>query len=172
MTEKTLVIEHEEMLRQAMLTSNVKALDELIDHDLIFVNHFGQVLKKEADLEAHRSGVVNFTAITVTEQRVKLLDLSAITVTRVSLEGNAGADSIEEEMCYTRVWQYIDGKLKIISAIADPLNNLEKVSKFETDINKRTPCKRVSLLLLAEGRAANLLQRKWNECFWIETGNR
>ncbi|MCM3789017.1 nuclear transport factor 2 family protein [Domibacillus indicus] len=113
--KKTMVVEHEERLRQAMLTSNVKALDELIDHDLIFVNHFGQVLTKEADLEAHRSEVVNFTDITVMEQRVKLLDLSAITVTRVSLEGNAGADSIEEEMCYMRVWRPIDGKLKIIS---------------------------------------------------------
>lgn len=97
------------------MTSGVKALDELIDQDLIFVNHFGQILTKEADLEAHRSGAFNFTAITVLEQRVKLLDPSAITVTRVSLKGNAGADSIEEEMCYTRVWQYIDGKLKIIS---------------------------------------------------------
>ncbi|MEM1505577.1 nuclear transport factor 2 family protein [Domibacillus sp. 8LH] len=73
--EKTLVVKHEEMLRQAMLTSNVKALNELIDHDLIFVNHFGQILTKEADLEAHRSGVLNFTAITVMEQRVKLLYL-------------------------------------------------------------------------------------------------
>lgn len=59
------------------------------------------------------------------------------------------------------------GNSKLSPAIAVPLNNLEKVSKFETGINKRTLCKRVSLLLLAEGRAANFLQRKWNECFWI-----
>lgn len=149
------------MLRQAMLTSSVKALDKLIDQDLIFVNHFRKILTKEVDLEAHCSGVSNFTAITVMEQRVKLLHPSAITVTRVSLKGNAGADSIEEEMCYTRVWHNISmGNSKLSQAIAAQLNNLEKVSKFETDINKRTPCKRVSLLLLAEGRAANLLQRK------------
>lgn len=113
--EKTLVIEHEEMLRQAMRTSHVEMLDELIHDDLIFVNHFGQILTKEADLEAHRSGALNFTDINVIDQRVKLLDRLAITVTRVSLKGTAGAEPIEDEMCYTRVWQTIDGKLKIIS---------------------------------------------------------
>lgn len=64
-----------------------------------FVNHLGQILTKKADLEVHRSVALNFTAITIMEQRVKLLDPSTITVTRVSLNGNAGADSIEEKMC-------------------------------------------------------------------------
>ncbi|MGG3452254.1 nuclear transport factor 2 family protein [Domibacillus aminovorans] len=113
--EETLIIEHEEMLRKAMLSSNLKTLDELIHDDLIFVNHFGQILTKEADIEAHRSGVLNFTDIEVMDQRVKLLDRSAVTVTRVSLKGTVGADSIEDEMCYTRIWQNIDGKMKIIS---------------------------------------------------------
>jgi len=80
-----------------------------------FVNHFGQLLTKEADIEAHRSGVLGFTEINVMDQRVKLLDCSAITVTRVSLKGTVGAEPIEGETCYTRVWQPIDGKLKIVS---------------------------------------------------------
>ncbi|OAH57768.1 MULTISPECIES: nuclear transport factor 2 family protein [Bacillaceae] len=95
--EETLIIEHEEMLRKAMLSSNLKTLDEMIHDDLIFVNHFGQILTKEADIEAHRSRVLNFTDIEVMDQRVKLLDRSAVTVTRVSLKGTVGADSIENE---------------------------------------------------------------------------
>jgi len=113
--EENLIIEHEEMLRKAMLSSNLKALDELIHDDLIFVNHFGQILTKEADIEAHRSGLLKFTDIKVMDQRVKLLDTSAVTVTRVSLKGTYGADSIEDEMSYTRVWQNIGGEMKIIS---------------------------------------------------------
>jgi hypothetical protein len=46
---------------------------------------------------------------------VILLDSSAVTVTRVSLKGIFGVESIEVEMCYTRVWQNSDGKMKIIS---------------------------------------------------------
>lgn len=64
-----------------------------------FVNHFRKILTKEADLEVHRSVALNFTAIIIMEQRVKPLDPSTITVTRVSLNGNAGTDSIEEKMC-------------------------------------------------------------------------
>jgi hypothetical protein len=43
-------MEHEEMLRKAMLSSDLQTLDELIHDDLIFVNHFGQILTKEADI--------------------------------------------------------------------------------------------------------------------------
>ncbi|MET1029659.1 nuclear transport factor 2 family protein [Domibacillus tundrae] len=78
-------------------------------------NHFGEILTKEADIEAHRSEVLNFTHIQVIDQRARLLDRSAITVTRVSLKGTLGADSIEDEMGYARVWQNIGGKMKIIS---------------------------------------------------------
>jgi hypothetical protein len=113
--EETLIMEHEEVLRKAMLTSDLKTLDELIHDDLIFVNHFGQILTKEADIEAHRSGVLNFTDIKVIDQRVKLLDNLAVTVTRASLKGTFGTESIEDEICYTRVWQNIGGKMKIIS---------------------------------------------------------
>ncbi|MEK4487017.1 nuclear transport factor 2 family protein [Psychrobacillus sp. FSL H8-0484] len=46
--EENLIIEHEEMLRKAMLSSNLKTLDQLIHDDLIFVNHFGQILTKRS----------------------------------------------------------------------------------------------------------------------------
>ncbi|PUB08241.1 nuclear transport factor 2 family protein [Paenisporosarcina sp. OV554] len=46
--EEALIIEHEEMLRKAMLSSNLIILDELIHDDLIFVNHQseGKILRK------------------------------------------------------------------------------------------------------------------------------
>jgi hypothetical protein len=56
--DETQIIQYEEMLRKAMLSSDVKVLGELIHDDLIFVNHFGQILTKGADIEAHRSGVL------------------------------------------------------------------------------------------------------------------
>ncbi|WP_239984865.1 nuclear transport factor 2 family protein [Sporolactobacillus pectinivorans] len=49
--KKSEIIECEKRLQEAMLSSDVTALDELIDDDLIFVDHFGQILTKENDLE-------------------------------------------------------------------------------------------------------------------------
>src|SRR3954470_4279295 len=108
-------MEHEEMLRKAMLSSDLKTLDELIHDNLIFVNHFGQILTKEADIEAHRSGVLNFTDIKILDQKVILLENSAVTVTRAALKGIFGIETIEDEMCYSRVWQMNGDKLTIVS---------------------------------------------------------
>lgn len=39
--DETKIIAHEELLRAAMLSSDVEQLDELIADDLILVTHFG-----------------------------------------------------------------------------------------------------------------------------------
>ncbi|WP_026692333.1 nuclear transport factor 2 family protein [Peribacillus kribbensis] len=109
------IIDYEESLQTAMLSSNVEMLDELIADDLIFVNDLGQILSKEADIEAHRSGNLKITGIDVLEQRIRLLNTLALTVTRVALTGTFGEEPINGEFCYTRVWEYRNGELKIIS---------------------------------------------------------
>ena len=113
--EESLVINYEERLREAMLIGDVNSLDNLINDNLIFVNHFGQILTKEADIEAHRSGVLNFTDIKILVQKVILLENSAVTVTRAALKGIFGIETIEDEMCYSRVWQMNGDKLTIVS---------------------------------------------------------
>jgi ketosteroid isomerase-like protein len=58
--EETLIEDLEEKLRQAMLASDIEALDELIADDLIFTMHTGLVINKQDDLEAHRTGIQKF----------------------------------------------------------------------------------------------------------------
>lgn len=113
--KKGLIVDYEEQLRKAMLTGDVTTLAELIDDNLIFVNHFGQILTKEADIEAHRSGLLNFTDIKILDQKVILLENSAVTVTRAALKGTIGTEPIEDEMCYSRVWKMTGDKLTIVS---------------------------------------------------------
>ena len=112
--DETVIIACEERLRSAMLSSNVEVLDELIADDLIFVNHVGQILSKESDLEAHRSGNLKITEIDILDQRIRLFDMLAVTVTRVTLTGISGTP-FEGEFCYTRVWQCHMGKWKVVS---------------------------------------------------------
>lgn len=65
--EERLIFDYEERLRKAMLIGDVDSLDNLINDNLIFVNHFGQILTKEADIEAHRSGLLTFTDIKISD---------------------------------------------------------------------------------------------------------
>ncbi|RRJ67268.1 nuclear transport factor 2 family protein [Paenibacillus oralis] len=112
--DKAQIIANEELLRTAMLSGNVELLDELIADDLIFVNQFGQTLSKESDIEAHRSGNLKLTQIDIVDQKIKLLDAVAVTITQVTIAGTFGTP-FQGDFCYTRVWQYRMGKWKIVS---------------------------------------------------------
>ena len=110
------VIEYEEMLRSAMLSNNVELLEELLSDELIFVNHLGQWLSKEQDINAHRSKSLDIAGIEVLEQEVKLFQELAVTITKIALNGAlATGEPIGGEYSYTRVWKDVEGKLKVVS---------------------------------------------------------
>ncbi len=69
-TIETQILEAEERLRLATLDSDVAALDELLAPELIFTSHLGQVFGKQADLEAHDSGLVKVSELVPSDQRV------------------------------------------------------------------------------------------------------
>ncbi len=110
------VIEYEEMLRSAMLSNNVELLEELLSDELIFVNHLGQWLSKEEDINAHRSKSLDIAGIEVLDQEINLFQELAVTVTKIALNGSlATGESIGGEYSYTRVWKDVEGKLKVVS---------------------------------------------------------
>ncbi len=110
------VIEYEEMLRSAMLSNNIELLEELLSDELIFVNHLGQWLSKEEDINVHRSKSLDIAGMEVLEQEAKLFQELAVTVTKVALNGAlATGESIGGEYSYTRVWKDVEGKLKVVS---------------------------------------------------------
>jgi hypothetical protein len=110
------VIEYEEMLRSAMLSNNIELLEELLSDELIFVNHLGQWLSKEEDINVHRSKSLDIAGMEVLEQEVKLFQELAVTVTKIALNGSlATGESIGGEYSYTRVWKDVEGKLKVVS---------------------------------------------------------
>lgn len=72
------IIDVEERLRLAMLSSDVEALDELISADVIFTSHLGQVVSKQDDLAFHRAGVFKFQTIKPSERKIKFIEGLAI----------------------------------------------------------------------------------------------
>lgn len=95
----------EERLRQAMLASDVTALDELLAPELIFTNHFGQCLGKEADIAAHKSGALSIFQLTLSEQQIKVLsgDVAVVSV-RAQITGEYEGQPAGGGFRFTRVW--------------------------------------------------------------------
>ena len=79
--------------------------------DLIFTSHIGQIFGKEADLEAHRLGIVRIRALTPSEQRILLLDGVAVVSVRMHVVGTYADTPQEADLRYTRVWAALPGDL-------------------------------------------------------------
>ena len=114
------IIQAEENLRQAMLASDVEALEELLSPELIFTTHTGQVVGKQDDLAAHRSGLFTLEKLVPSEQRLKILgESNAIFSVRMRLSGKFAGAPIEGDFRYTRVWlKSKDGKWRIAAGHA------------------------------------------------------
>ena len=101
---KLQVKQYEECLKQAMLQSDVAALDELFAPDLSFTNHLGQLMTKQNDLQAHKSGMLKINQITLSDQKIKVYgDVAVVTVLAHIIGSFAGAAS-EDNFRFTRVW--------------------------------------------------------------------
>jgi ketosteroid isomerase-like protein len=94
----------EDQLRAAMLSSDVNALNELLAAELIFTNHFGALLGKEADLAAHRSGMLKIQKLEPSEQTIRFAGEVAIVSVRTRVEGTYAGNPANGDFRFTRVW--------------------------------------------------------------------
>jgi uncharacterized membrane protein len=110
------IIELEERLRQAMLDSDVIELDALIAPELLFTNHLGQVISKQADLDAHRSGRFKFTEIIPSDRQIQLNREFAVVSVLMHIVGSYESTPVEQDIRFTRVWAIsTNGSIQIIA---------------------------------------------------------
>lgn len=95
----------EARLRQAMLSADLAALDELLADDLIFATHLGQVLTKAMDIEAYRSGRLRMGQIDYSETEVRPLGELALVMTRCHLAGQYDGVAFAGDFRFTRLWR-------------------------------------------------------------------
>jgi ketosteroid isomerase-like protein len=98
------IVEVEDRLRTAMLSSDIAALNELLAPDLIFTNHLGQLLGKDDDLAAYRSGVLKVVSLEPSEQHVRTLGDVAVVSVRMQLSGTYEGAPANGNFRFTRVW--------------------------------------------------------------------
>lgn len=111
MTIKTL----EEKLRQAMLSSDVFVLDELIADDLAFTAPNGLVVNKQMDLEAHHSGTTKFTKINIGDRQIHDYGSCVVVMVKAELAGTHNEQAFSGIYCYTRLWMKRQERWQIVA---------------------------------------------------------
>lgn len=112
------IVNAEEQLRRAMLASDLNVLDELLAPDLIFTNHLGQRLGKEADLSAHRSGALSISLLEPSERQINLIGSNvALVSVRVQIAGTYAGQPAGGDFRFTRVWaESPTGRWQVVAA--------------------------------------------------------
>lgn len=111
------VLNAEERLRLAMMDSDVAQLNCLLADDLLFTNHLGHLLSKQADLAAHEQRLLTITELHPSEQQVRIQGNVAVVSVRMRLTGTYHDAETHGDFRFTRVWaQAADGALQVIAA--------------------------------------------------------
>src|SRR4051812_41105982 len=105
----------EDELREAMLAGDVGALDRLLDDDLVFISHVGEVVGKAEDLEMHRTGRLRITSMTPSDRRIQRLGSTVVVSVRMHTSAIVDGTPVEQTFRYTRVWHQRVGGWKIVS---------------------------------------------------------
>ncbi|VAX00758.1 hypothetical protein MNBD_GAMMA22-879 [hydrothermal vent metagenome] len=102
--EHTIIVKYEERLKLAMLQSDVTELEQLLAPELIYTNHFGQLMSKQDDLDAHRTGLLNINKIVISEQNIILYSENAIVTAHAHIVGSFSGIESENNFRFTRIW--------------------------------------------------------------------
>lgn len=106
----------EEKLKEAMLTSNVTLLDELLHEGLIFTNHLGHIMSKQDDLKAHNSGLLMINHIQTSEEQIRLYDNFAIVNVRTRIDGSFAGNAAVNDFRFTRIWSCQNDLWQLVAA--------------------------------------------------------
>jgi hypothetical protein len=107
--------QYEERLRVAMLQSDVAALDELIDDDLLFVGPGGGIHTKEDDLQLHRSGAQRMSQADWLAVEVRHYGAACVTVVTAQLSGTFLAEPFSGQFRYIRTWAEREGAWRVVA---------------------------------------------------------
>lgn len=110
------IVEVENKLFSAQLTSNVAILEELLHDDLIAVAPTGQVITKEMDLNSHRAKTVVIEEASTAIDEIKIVGDTAISIVTMTAKGKMEGSPLAGKFRYFRVWKRFDDSLKVIGA--------------------------------------------------------
>src|SRR5438270_8703041 len=98
------IISREDEIRTAQLTSDVSALDRLLDDALIFTTLDGTLATKADDLSLHRSGRFRITKMDPSDRQILRLGSTAVVSVRMETAAVFDGIALTKTLRYTRVW--------------------------------------------------------------------
>ena len=116
-----IIIELEERLRLAMLSSDVETLDTLISPDLIFTNHFGMLVSKQEDLHAHANKAFVFNSLELSESQINAYEHCAVVTVKADIQGYYLGEPANGCFRFTRVWAPTSGQWQLVAAHSSKL---------------------------------------------------
>jgi ketosteroid isomerase-like protein len=94
----------ETKFQDALRRNDVEDLDAILHDDVRFVGPDGLTIDKAADLAAHESGSLTFSAVTELRREVQVFGQLGVTRVALHLVGRAGGEPLDAELAYTRAW--------------------------------------------------------------------
>ena len=102
-------------LRRAQLTSDVPALDALLDESLVFTGPDGAIHGKRDDLEAHRRGAIRIVQLEPSEERCQDFGSIVVVSVRMEMRGFFNGTPFAGPYRYTRIWRAQDQQWRIVA---------------------------------------------------------
>jgi hypothetical protein len=113
----------EARLIEAMKSSNTPELEVLIADNLIFTNHLGHLLSKQADIDVHKSGDLEIFSIDTSAQLIELYEnMAIVSVVKDMSVAYAGHMTLGLYR-FTRVWHHNGTQWQVIAAHSSQVSN-------------------------------------------------
>lgn len=112
------IVEAEENLRLAMISSDIEALNQLLSRELMFTNHMGKILSKSDDLAAHKKGDFKISSLSLTDQMIKTAGDVVIVSAHAKILGSYKGEVTSGNFRFTRVWKKFESTWQVLAGHA------------------------------------------------------
>ena len=110
------IFQLEEAWRIAVLKADIPALDALLADDYMAITPNGTLQSKEQALANLRTGATHFTALEISDRKVRFYGTTALVTSRADASGTTAGGDFSGSYRYTRVYvRNAEGKWKIVS---------------------------------------------------------
>lgn len=117
------ILASEQQLLEAMKTSNVELLNQLLHDRLLFNGPDGQTATKALDLQNYRSGNVHLQSLEPSDRVLSLIGNTAVVAVTVEIKGSYLGQEIDGKFRYLRVWQQCESGWQVIAGSVIPLHS-------------------------------------------------
>ncbi|MGP8173991.1 MAG: nuclear transport factor 2 family protein [Terracidiphilus sp.] len=116
------IFQLEETWRNALLKGDIAAMDSLLADDYMAITASGTLQTKEETLASLRSGKVHFTALDISDRRVRFYGTTALVTSLAQAQGTSTEGDISGSYRCTRVYvRNPQGTWKIVSFEANKI---------------------------------------------------